>query len=609
MKINIVEREASTFRGIEATKTRSQLSGLRYDLDSKVLTMAEFNEVLECAKKHANDILNNSVWEYQRVLEQVRRDMLCVYLGDANKAEVIAAARIFFVTYYHAGIEKFSEQLQPEDDGTMECMNASAPALLIGAYTACTGWLRKIFHAEKFTPEQIDSTMSLLNVTMHYSGYTSCDQDRVLRSTVLSGLSLDSHRIGMVYQYMYHTYQERAVPAPLTASVVLRDCGVPLFHTIVANLQLHALAMRMVVYTDEGPMWFGYKNAADLMRATPYLAPLGKALAAMKVDNEVIKDALLRFKASEADVELVIYPNDCRFKHAYRLAHEQGSITSCMSKTISHYHCGKSPDGFEYYPVDAYSAAYFVEHDNGLALFTLVRDTKVIARAIVNVDKMQAVRFYGSHKLPCILKQMGIVQDNYALDEVHLPQLINTDGDLIGPYLDGYPDNVTLNTPTSRLMQITSSGDICMTDTYGYYNVEGTAHCDLCGAAVHEDDICWLDGSEEYCCTNCYENEAHECAVDGLRYREGNMSWIMLDDSYQWVADSNIDELYRDDVEGCNTYYSTIDDMVETTEGYLTHIDNAVQLKDETWVLSSNYNRAYYGPRMDEDDEEEEDDE
>lgn len=298
---------------------------------------------------------------------------------------------------------------------------------------------------------------------------------------------------------------------------------------------------------------------------------------------------------------LVIYPNDCRFMHAYREAHEQDTITSCMSKPICHYRSGRSNNGFKYYPLDPYSSSYFTTHDNSLALFTLVRSGKIISRAIVNVEREQAVRFYGNHKLACIIKQMGIAQYSDALDEVYLARLINTDGDLVGPYLDGNPDNVSFDCDGS-LMQVVSNAAYRMTDTDGYYQTDGSCTCEMCGNHVHDDDLCWLSGSEMYVCSACYENACHECPIDELWYQERAMSWICLDGSWTWVADCNMDKLYEDDAEGCNTYYSTTDDMVETTEGYLTHIDNTVQLQDETWVLTCNYNREDYGLRMGEED-------
>lgn len=606
MKITIVEREESTFRGIEATETRKLLAGLEYTADEKVLTMAELNTVINTAKETTARLLEEC--DYNRCLSWAQGNCWSESARANLPCEVIAAVRIAFHVFYHAGINKFYPLLVCEND-QFELVEQSAVGHIIGSYTTVCGWLRKMFHSENFTPEMIDASVGLFNVCMHYSGYTSCDQDKVLRNTVFQGENYNSHEIGSTFSYLYSSYEGLSVPAPLASPWVYQaDTTSPACRTVVAGCVINTLGFRTLVFTDEGPMWFGYKTGVDLLRANPYFGPLGKTLAGMKVDNEVIKDALLRFKAAESDSTLVIYPNDCRFMHAYRLAHDQDTISSCMSKPIRNYHSGKSSSGFEYYPLDAYSSSYFTTHDNSLALFTLVRGDKIISRAIVNVEREQAVRFYGSHKLACILKQMGIVQDSDALDEVYLARLINTDGDLVGPYLDGSPDNVSFDCDSS-LMQVVSNAAYSMTDTDGYYQTDGSCTCEMCGNHVHDDDLCWLSGSEMYVCSACYENDCHECPIDELWYRERAMSWICLDGSWTWVADCNMDKLYKDDAKGCTTYYSTLDEMVETEEGYLTHVDNAVELKDNTWVLLSNYDRDAHGPRLCDEDEEEEDDE
>ena len=619
MKFEVVDYVAPVYPlSSVASHTREVLGTLKYDGDIAVLTKADMEECRILCKAEVESAISRveEVWESEKV---ALRKVAPLY--SVNLPEVVH--HIVFVAAHALG-----EVVYPLDFHGVAHGKPTKPAL-----TACyalhhvMSWFRKAAHIYQLTEDEVAYAREFLSVALMYPQSTSCNTDKccsnLLHAATLMSVNtklnsfkntlgnlLDDFELPRQLNFTCLTERDmslqRTIPTPAEAEHYLKDemCRAERAEALYGDLfSPNKYTFRCLLRTEEGPILFGYNTMADFERMCPKFMTLGKAMTEMGIDNETIKTTLTKVSTSGLEgLRVVIYPNDVRFMEPYRRGREQGTISSCMSHSFNSYDCGQDEYRNSYYPLDPYSASYFVGVDNGLALFTLEDDAGTMySRTIVNVDKMQYVRMYGSHRLARILEQIGIEQDDCTLKDVLIARLQpNHVSGVVGPYLDGDCEYAAV--VDSRCLQIGYDGDYWMRDTGGIYYDNGNQVCECCENRMSEEDAYYIEGYGVVC-EECYYDLTEEDAVTGDRYLRSNMNEIELDGRVAYVTDSSLEDLCYDDVD--DVYYSDGGDMVNTVEGSFTHESNCVQLNDGDWMLSCNYEKSEHGPLMGEDDEEE----
>ena len=585
----------------EATETRNFLSTLVYDADESLLTDAEMDTAIESGKIAARSCLDSyGEVSFQHYLNKATSTIENHFSSDSGwTPEPIALASMFMQEYArHCGAvyvdrtSMFTNYLNAKE------VNLQL-GKIIGAYQALCSWIRKQFHLHSFTPDMKRQAVSFISYMMSFPHYTTCAQDRIIETFI----PVNSRIVYMcgIKEQMPEYIKNLRIPGIYCSLIDTDEYNMP-----NKNAQYHSYYLHQFIYkTESGVYFFGHLNFDAMLKFNTVQLPLGKAMAALGVDNELIKSTLIRLTTPEnASNRLVIYPNDTRFCFPYMEAHGTGGICSCMSKAASSYDSGTDEWGNEYHPLDAYSLAYFSGLDNSLALFTLVNgDGNIISRSIVNVNKKTYVRMYGDHKLCLILNQLGINEDGDTLDGValaclHPYYLGRVDSDaLVGPYLDGCHDYVRIGNVEGHedtdVLWVGGNGDIYFCDTNGVYNQSSRLMCDRCEGNMSEDESYYVHYEGVYLCEDCFYEHTAECAITGERAFTNHMTEIRLDGEWAWVLDSQLDNLYY--VPSTDMYYRDIDGLVELYDGDLAHIDDVVQLADETYCLESEYDVDIHG--------------
>ena len=616
MKIEIKEYVAHPHAlSAEATETRNFLSTLVYDADESLLTDAEMDTAIESGKIAARSCLDSyGEVALQHYLNKATSTIENHFSSDSGwTPEPIALASMFMQEYArHCGATYV--------DRTCMCTNyldAKEVNLqlgkIIGAYQALCSWIRKQFHLHNFTPDMKRQAVSFISYMMSFPSYTSYTQDRIIETLI----PVNSRIVHMcsIKKRLPEYINNLRIPGIHCCLIDTDEYSMPKKNSQHPSYYLH----QFIYKTESGVYFFGHLNFDAMLKFNTVQLPLGKAMAALGVDNELIKSTLIRLTTPEnVSNRLVVYPNDTRFCFPYMEAHNKGSICSCMSRAASCYDSGTDAWGDEYHPLDAYSLAYFSGLDNNVALFTLNdANGNIISRSIVNVNKKTYVRMYGDHKLCLILNQLGINEDGATLDGVALACLHpyyheRMDGEaLVGPYLDGCSDYVRIGNVEGHedtdVLWVDGNGDTCFCDTNGVYNQSSRLMCERCEEYMSEEDSYYVPYEGVYLCEDCFYEHTAECAITGERAFTQHMTEIHLDGEWAWVLDSQLGDLYY--VPSTDMYYRDADYLVELYDGDLAHIDDVVQLADETYCLESEYDVDVHGLRYGEEadgDEEEE---
>ena len=622
MKIEIAPYNGSTHvNAKEAARTREALSKLSYKGDSFIITDEHILEKRAAAKAVFNDELPNAItnWELQGLPLSTSHDVQLryPYLTQDIYRIVFVATHVFA-----GGLQHLAFSRANEFERELNLLHA------VFLYQNITTYVRKELYNINADSETTKIVREFLNVALMHPYCTSTYTDdacamllrmggtaiynatpafrNALNVTLGSEANLSDYSIDLgslsINVPLKRTSAGEVPYDPEGAGVA--KCpwvDTPVHNSLYSESKFN---FRHVFRTDKGPLMFGYNTYQDWERMAPKFMAMGKALTAMGWDNEQVKNILTATTARGLNgLKVVFYPNDIRFMEPYRRAHNAGTITSCMSRGPKSYGSGLDENDEYYHPLDPYSFAYFQGVDNNLALCTLEEeDGTILSRTIVNIAKGTYVRMYGSYKLARILCQMGIEECGDTLFDTEIALLRNQDYYIVGPYLDGDYDSVTII--NDYTLRISDEGDP-MRDTDGVFHEEGNLVCECCGSRMHEGegDDYYI---EEYgiVCEECYYMLTEEDAVDGVRYLRSTMLNITLDGRDVYVRRSNTEDLYYDDVD--DVWYSYLDDMVATVEGRFTHIDNCVLLKSGEYVLSCNYDRDEHGPKDGDEDEEDE---
>jgi len=616
MKIEIKEYVAHPHAlSAEATETRNFLSTLVYDADESLLTDAEMDTAIESGKIAARSCLDSyGEVAFQHYLNKANSTIENHFSSDSGwTPEPIALASMFMQEYArHCGATYVDRMCMGTNYLNVKEVNLQL-GKIIGAYQALCSWIRKQFHLHNFTPDMKRQAVSFISYMMSFPSYTSSTQDRIIETLI----PVNSRTVYMcdIKERLPEYIQNLRIPGIRCSRIDTNEYSMPEKNSQHPSYYLH----QFIYKTESGVYFFGHLNFDAMLKFNTVQLPLGKAMAALAVDNELIKSTLIRLTTPEnVSNRLVIYPNDTRFCFPYMEAHNTGSICSCMSKEAFCYDSGTDAWGDEYHPLDAYSLAYFSGLDNSLALFTLVNgDGNIISRSIVNVAKKTYVRMYGDHKLCLILNQLGISEDSDTLDGVALACLhtyyrgrVESDA-LVGPYLDGGHDYVRIGNVEGHedtdVLWVDDNGDIYFCDTAGVYNRGERFTCEWCEESLTEDDALFVSYEGVYLCEDCFYEHTAECAITGERAFTQHMAEIQLDGEWAWILDSKRGDLYY--VPSTNMYYRDIDDLIELYNGDLAHCDDVVQLADETYCLESEYDADVhglrYGEKADGDEEEE----
>lgn len=602
MKIEIKEYVAHPHAlSAEATETRNFLSTLVYDADESLLTDAEMDTAIESGKIAARSCLDSyGEVAFQHYLNKATSTIENHFSSDSGwTPEPIALASMFMQEYArHCGAVYVDRMSMCNDYLNAKEVNLQL-GKIIGAYQALCSWIRKQFHLHNFTPDMKRQAVSFISYMMSFPSYTTCNQDRIIETLI----HVNSHIVHMcsIKERLPSYIKNLRIPGIHCSLIDTDEYNMPNKNSQHPSYYLH----QFIYKTESGVYFFGHLNFDAMLKFNTVQLPLGKAMAALGVDNELIKSTLIRLTTPEnASNRLVIYPNDTRFCFPYMKAHDTGDICSCMSRSPSAYDSGTDSWGDEYHPLDAYSLAYFSGLDNSLALFTLVNaEGSIIARSIVNVDKKTYVRMYGSHELSLILNQLGISESGDTLNGVALACLHpyyqgNEDSDaFVGPYLDGAHDYVEVGYVDGHedidVLWVRDNGGIYFCDTDGVYNRSGRYVCDSCGDRLSEDETFYVPYEDVYVCEGCFYEYTAECAITGERAFTRHMSEIRLDGDLVWVLDTELNSLYY--IPSRDEYTQDYDFLVELYDGDLAHCDDVVQLADETYCLKSEYDADIHG--------------
>lgn len=338
-----------------------------------------------------------------------------------------------------------------------------------------------------------------------------------------------------------------------------------------------------VLYVEDGVAWFaGYSSVQDLLNRR---FTRQRAAAVVKhctgSDTEAARAAdIIRAGALSCD-EVRVFPNDVPFgPEYYRM---NGELESCMSHHIGRYNTWAS-----IYPVDVYSSAYFGKGDNGLALIECALEGTTTARGILNTRTGKIVRWYGEHRDElCVTGLFGIEVDSDALEGSWLA-LVEEDGKCIGPYLDGYYDNVETDRSTGRL-NLCSSGERCLDDTDGIYYMEEREMqtCCLSGDEFPEEYMVYQPDSDTY-----YHEQNEWLGVrhygTGEYIREGASREVEFEGDTVYLMDGEDTPYDWVWVEHRGSYFDESDTVCDIN-GECQLAADVVQNRAGDWVLECDY--------------------
>ena len=296
-----------------------------------------------------------------------------------------------------------------------------------------------------------------------------------------------------------------------------------------------------------------------------------------QLTDEDVRELVHDFEAAQVNYELEFIPNTDphAWVEAYRdeVRASDSNYTSCMIKNDS--------VGVYAYP------------DNDLTLIVLRnRDNRVIARTIGNTKLKGYIRAYtnrefiSSNTFISLLDKAGWSQNDRTLNDQKIHLKYNGDA-IVCPYIDGKHNHVSV---CGDHLLIGDVGiDACNSD--GLF--QDLIECDNCGDDVDENNIIYIDDSDERVCSSCVEHyyvNVHTRRVNTVLRR---------DDDYDIIRCSSDDEYYFEgdmeyfNIEICSETddYYFINDMVFTAEGEWVwqHYYKLVRLDEESLEHESRY--------------------
>lgn len=228
-----------------------------------------------------------------------------------------------------------------------------------------------------------------------------------------------------------------------------------------------------------------------------------------------IRDSIEDLKVLNCELKTHLCQTEQEWHDGYN-----GGVKSCMA--------GFS---FEDSPVRIYATTSHGMPDNNLRLLIQYSgelwgdDFEVQARAIVNIEKMQYVRAYGTNS-DGILRALGYEEDKDCLDGCDLAKIRNSDGYWLMVYSDGNQDQVH---DFGDYWRLADSGDTGADTACGYLEYYDSDRervlCDNCDEYEDEDEVADVetaDGTVQWCERCCGLHATYE----GGRGYERGRGWV-----------------------------------------------------------------------------------
>ena len=237
--------------------------------------------------------------------------------------------------------------------------------------------------------------------------------------------------------------------------------------------------------------------------------------------------------------------------------------------------------------------------DNGLRLAYLEQGDDIVARAIVRnkSDGTPAgyIRIYSTEqrwttKLREDLDAAGYGEqvnlNNVKLRRIDEEHECGQDG-VVCPYIDTGNYGTQKVSIRENYLLITEDGDVSATNTCGTIPLYDGRECDECGDTCDEDDMTYVESTEQTVCQHCLDNNftyAH-----GRRHQDyfSNDDVIYCESNGEWYHEeyANYNDVYQCRVS--DDWYH-LDDLVccdvGEYEGDFIHVDEAVRVDDEQWA-------------------------
>lgn len=215
------------------------------------------------------------------------------------------------------------------------------------------------------------------------------------------------------------------------------------------------------------------------------------------------RDPIEDLKVLNKETKTYLCVTDREWFDAYK-----GGIDSCMTRS----NFGESP-------VRIYATTSYGLPDNNLRLFVQYggdlfgEGFRVLARAIVNIEKMQYVRAYGGNA-DAVLRAAGYTANKDCLDGCILAKVSGSHGYQLMVYSDGNQDKVVDH---GTHWELSDYGDWDADTACGYLEgYEEPRECEHCGETTQVENLFQVEVYDEN-----VEEWCHDCLERRTRYVRG----------------------------------------------------------------------------------------
>ena len=175
------------------------------------------------------------------------------------------------------------------------------------------------------------------------------------------------------------------------------------------------------------------------------------------------------------------------------------------------------------------------------------------------------------------LKEQGYAHLCEYPDGAKLDRLVNRDGDIVAPYIDGSSRRVSLHT---RYLEIDRDGSVECDNTDGTLGQdEDMYECDRCGDNVDEDDTYYIESENQRVCQCCLDNYYVYARVSGNHHEYVNEHDAVCVDGEYYTPDAMLEN-----------------DIIEVTMGWdsgeFKHVDDAICDVDCEWWSTTSYTKG-----------------
>lgn len=276
------------------------------------------------------------------------------------------------------------------------------------------------------------------------------------------------------------------------------------------------------------------------------------------VPNELVQAITAKHKAESEGCALSYRVAETR--EEIKRVYENGP-DSCMGKK-SHRFLSHPVHPCEVYANPPHVAVAYLEN-NG----------RVTARAVISPKKKIYTRVYGDSALKIKLENEGY--ELGTLLNCELLYLENDNGDVIAPYVDGDVHDVYIKeTDGEKFLRVSREhGEFEARRTDGMLNETDASACDICEDITHDDDLRYVDNTDQRVCEHCLDNHFTYAYVG--RYQEYVSD---TETTYQYAGENYTSDglmyhgLWLDD----DGEVYPDDQLVEDDDGYTRCIDDVI---------------------------------